>query len=98
MGKYSQKEVSKESDYRTRFRDSMSKELDSYLDKLVNSSRMEMTRPTDTYSIDYLFLSSEYLGLMPCLLWKKEEKFKFRIEGVKVIPLRPTVLTNLTPA
>jgi len=73
MGKYSQKEVSKESDYRTRFRDSMSKELDSYLDKLVNSSRMEMTRPTDTYSIDYLFWSSKYLGLMPCLLWKKEK-------------------------
>lgn len=97
MGKYSQKEVSKESDYRTRFRDSMSKELDSYLDKLVNSSRMEMTRPSNIYSLEYLLWCNTYHGMVPFVETEKEE-FKFLIQGIKVIPPRPTILTNLTPA
>lgn len=83
MGKYSQKEVSKESDYRTRFRDSMSKELDSYLDKIIDNLRIDMILGLGNRDFPFPFVET------------KKDEFKFLMMGVKVIPPRPTILTKL---
>lgn len=83
MGKYSQKEVSKESDYRTRFRDSMSKELDSYLDKIISNLRIDMILSLSNRDFSFPFVET------------KKDEFKFLMMGVKVIHPRPTILTNL---
>jgi hypothetical protein len=94
MGNYSQKEVSEDSNYRTRFRDSMSKELDDYLNRIVNNLRIQMNKPTDINSLEYLLWCNKHLGIVP-FVEKEEDEFKFLMKGIKVIPPHPMILTNL---
>ena len=52
MGKYSQKEVSKESDFKTKFKQSMNEELDDYFKKIIDNP------PTVNHS--YMKIGNEY--------------------------------------